>query len=271
LGMFLPQSVEREYTGSTLLSITGYDLLILPKNDCITERLSIAKGSQYLEAIESLLISSGMTRIIADDSTATLQSDRDDWDIGTSKLKIVNQLLSEMSFKSVETDSNGAALLKRYVSPTAEHIQHTYSADKASIIETDTEINSNLFEIPNIWVATISNPDLDTALTYTYVNDNPLSKTSTTYTGQNKVKTLNIDNIATQADLENAVTKQAFEDMQGIETIKFNTAVVAEHGVNDIVALQLPQYNGILTETAWEINLEEMTMTHTGKRAIENE
>lgn len=268
LGVFSPQSISKVTEGSpTLFNVTGYDLSILAKNDCITGRLSLAIGTLYLDQIQSLLISCGITKIIADISTATLQSARDDWDIGTPKLKIVNQLLSEISFRSLEIDKTGTARLKRYESPSVSNIDHTYKEGQASIIESGTTTDSNLFEIPNIWIATVSNPDI-APLTAQYINDNPLSPTSTIYTGQNKVKILTFDNIATQADLQNAVNKQAFEDMQGVETTQFKTAVVADHGVNDTVLIQLPQYSGILVETAWEIDLDAMSMTHTGKKAV---
>ena len=270
LGVFLPRNISKvTESGSTLINATGYDLSILASEDCILERLSLAQGTLYLDQIQSLLISCGITKIIADASTATLQSTRDDWDVGTSKLKIVNQLLSEISFRSLEIDKNGSALLRRYESPSVSNISHIYREGKASIVEPDTTTDSNLYEIPNIWIATVSNPDLAAPLKAQYINDNPLSKTSTVYRGYNKVKVLTFDNIATQEDLQNAVNKQAFEDMQGIETTQFKTAVVADHGVNDTVALSLSQYSGILVETAWEIDLDARTMTHTGKKAVD--
>jgi len=269
LGVFLPQTYE-QITDATIpyYNVTGYDKSVLAKNDCITSRLSLASGTYYINQITSLLISCGITNVIADASTAALQTTREDWDIGTSKLKIVNQLLSEISFRSVTMDANGAALLKRYEAANAGNIKHTYRQGTASIISRNTTVKSNIIEIPNIWTATISNADLDTDLTYTYTNDNPLNKTSTVYTGQNKVKVLTFDNIATQTDLENAVKKQAFNDMQGIETITFSTEIVADHGANETVALYLDQFSGIIEETAWEINLDQHTMTHTGRRAV---
>lgn len=268
LGVFRPQSVEKVTDAGTLYNVTGYDKSVLAKNDCITERLALAQGTYYMDHITSLLISAGIAQVIADDAAAVLQTDRDDWEIGTSKLKIANQLLSEISFRSVTMDQNGMALLKRYEAPNAGNIQHVYREGQASIISRQTTIKSNLLEIPNIWIATVSNPDLESPLYYKYVNDNPLSTTSTVYTGQNKVKTLSFDNIATQEDLENAVKKQAFQDMQGIETIEFSTAIVADHGANDVVALDLKQFSGIVEETAWEIDFDAGTMTHTGKKAV---
>lgn len=269
LGLFVPQTVQKETdSGSTIYEATGYDKSILVKNDCIVARNFIAAGTKYIDAISALLISSGITQIIADGSDATFTTNRDDWEIGTSKLKIVNQLLSEISFRSLEIDRNGSALLKTYQDASAENIQHVYREGQASILTPDTTISSNQLEIPNTWIATVSNPDLTAPLTYKYVNDNPLSQTSTVYTGQNKVKVLSFDNIATQTDLENAVKKQAFSDMQGIKTVQFKTAAVSDHGANDTVVLELPEFHGILTETAWEISCEDYSMTHTGKELI---
>ena len=269
LGVFLPQTYEKITDSKTpYYNVTGYDKSILAKNDCITSRASLAAGTSYIDQITSLLISCGIANVIADVSTATLQTTREDWDIGTSKLKIINQLLSEISFRSVEMDANGAAKLKRYEPTSAANIDHTYREGSASLISQNTAVTSNIFDIPNIWTATISNADLATDLTYTYTNDNPLSKTSTVYTGQNKVKVLSFDNIATQTDLENAVKKQAFSDMQGIETISFRTAITADHGANDTVALYINDFSGIVEETSWEINLDAATMTHIGKRAV---
>ncbi len=268
LGIFYPQSIQASTEAKTIYDITGYDKSILAKNDCITSRHFIAKGANYINEISSLLVSSGITHIISDESDAVVASDRDDWEIGTPKLTIINQLLSEISFENVQIDRDGSAILKSYKEASAENIQHTYRQGKASIVKMPTTMNSNIFDIPNIWAATVENPDLAETYTYTWINDNPLSRTSTIYTNQNKVKVLNFDNIASQADLETAVKKQAFSDMQGYDTIQFQTAIVADHGVNDIVALELPQFNGILKETAWTINFQDMSMSHTGKKAI---
>ena len=268
LGIFYPQTIQASTEGQTIYEITGYDKLILAKNDCITARHFIAKGANYINEISSLLVSCGITHIISDVSDAVVASDRDDWEVGTSKLTIINQLLSEISFKSVEVNRDGSAILSSYKEASAENIQHTYRQGQASIVKPSTTINSNIFDIPNIWAATVENPDLNEIYTYTWINDNPLSRTSTIYTGQNKVKTLSFNNIASQADLEAAVKKQAFDDMRGYDTIQYQTAIAADHGVNDIVALELPQFNGILTETAWEINFQNKNMTHKGKKTV---
>lgn len=269
LGVYLPQYVERQNDGGeTFLRFEAYDLSILAKNDKLTERLNLKQGTLYLTAIQGVLFSAGITKIIADKSDAVLQSDRDDWDVGTPKIEIVNQLLKEMSFNDVYVDLNGTARLTRYESPTASNIDHFYTAGQASIIEPGTTIESNFFEIPNIWIAVVSNPDLPDPLTARFINDNPLSKTSTVYTGQRKVSVLTFDNIATQQDLQNAVNRAAFEAMQGIESIAFSTAIEPNHGLFDVCAIDIPEFTGIVSETNWDIDLTQTRMTHRAKRLV---
>lgn len=263
LGMFVPGNVSNE---NGMLQIDAYDLAILLQEDKTESRLLLPAGRNYIAEIEKILISAGIPKIIAEPSNAVLSEDRADWDIGTEKLKIVNQLLEEISYKSVEFDRTGACRLKAHTYPSMAAVKHTYRSGEASVISPDVTVGSNTHEIPNVFVAIVSNPDYDEPLVSQYVNDNPISKTSTVYTGRRKVSVLKPDNVATQTDLDNYVKKAAFEAMQGVETVKFVTAVNPDHGIGDAVALDLPQYSGILEETEWEIDLSNMQMTHTGKR-----
>lgn len=269
LGTYLPQYLQDETEGGeTLKQFEAYDLSILAKNDKILERLNLRAGTLYLTAIQGLLISCGISKIVSDTSDAILQTDRDDWDIGTSKIKIINQLLEEISFNGLYIDLNGTARLTHYKTPGTSNIDHIYQSGKASIITPETSVESNFFEIPNIWIAVISNPDLPEPLIAKFTNDNPLSKTSTIYTGQRKVQMLKLDNIATQQDLQNAVNRAAFEAMQGVETIQFQTAIEACHNLYDVCAIDIPEYSGIVSETEWEIDLNNMIMKHKAKKLV---
>ncbi len=265
LGVFVPGSVSNE---DGMLQIDAYDLAVTLQEDKLDSRILLPAGSAYIAKIEEILISAGITRIATEPSNAVFAEDRADWDVGTEKLKVVNQLLEEISYKGIEFDRTGTCRLRAHTYPSVATIKHTYRSGEASIISPVITIESNTHEIPNVFVAVVSNPDYDEPLVSKYVNDNPLSKTSTVYTGRRKVVVLRPDNIATQADLDNYVKAVAFADMQGIETVKFITAINPDHGIGNTIALDLPQYNGILEETEWEIDLSNMEMTHTGKRVI---
>lgn len=269
LGIFAVGHVEKNSEGpSSSLKIEGYDGAILAQEDCLTERLCIQQGAKYLDTIQFLLLSCGLTRVISDESDAVFATDRDDWDIGTSKLKIINQLLGEISFRELEIDERGFAKLRRYIAPSISQIDHTYQAGKASILHLQSTISSDSHEIPNIFVAVVSNPDLERPLIAKYINDNPLSKTSTVYTGRNKVKALSVNNIATQEDLQQYVSKAAFEAIQVQEEVTFSTALEWGHGINDIVALNIPQFQGVGVETQWSMDFNKCEMSHTVKRVV---
>lgn len=269
IGVFLPQFVEQDsVSGGNMLQVEAYDFSILLQEDCITERLNLKQGTSYLQAIQDLMHSANVWKIIVDASDAVLQSDRDDWDIGTSKIQIINQLLSEISFRDVYFDGQGTARLQRYQPASAQNVSIVYRNNETSIIEPDYVVQSDAHQIPNIFIAVVSNPDLPEPLVAKYVNNNPMSKTSTTYTKRNKVKLLQVDNIATQEDLQNYVNRIAFDSMKAIDTIQFQTAINANHGVWDTVALHLPTFDGICTEIEWGINLTSMTMTHKAQKVV---
>lgn len=268
LGTFLPQYVSRQFTnGKELLNVEAYDLSILVQMDCITQRLNIAQGEKYLNVIQNLLVSSGIQNVNAVDSNATFLTARDDWDIGTSKIKIVNQLLQEIGYSEITTDAYGTVILAPYEEPTPENIKQQYDDTTASVLLPEISSTNNAYEIPNIFIGIVSNPDIDEPITYQYINDNPANPTSTIYTGSNKVMVLEVDNIASQEDLETYVRKIAYENMQGEETVEIQTAI-SQHGVRDIIALSTTNILGIFSEISWQIDSESFVMNHTLKRTV---
>lgn len=268
LGTFLPQYVSRQYTSNRgLLSVEAYDLSILVQMDCITSRLSIAQGEKYMDIIQELLVSAGVQNVDAVASDAVFLTARDDWDIGTPKIQIVNQLLQEIGYAEMTTDSYGTVVLTPYQEPSPENIKQQYDDGTASVLLPEVSSTNNAYEIPNIFLGIVSNPDLDSAFTYQYVNEDPASKTSTIYTGCNKVMVLEVDNIASQDDLETYVRKIAYEQMQGEETVEIQTAI-SQHGVRDVIALSTQAVSGIFEEISWQIDSSSLTMNHTLKRTI---
>lgn len=268
LGTFIPQYVSKQYTGnSELLNVEAYDLSILVQMDCITQRLNISQGEKYLDVIQELLVSAGIQNVNAVSSDATFLTDRDDWDIGTSKIKIVNQLLQEIGYADMSTDSNGAVILMPYAEPSPDNIKQQYDNGNVSVLMPDFSSTNNSYEIPNIFVGIVSNPDIDDPIIYQYTNDDPASPTSTLYTGCNKVMVLEVDNIASASDLETYVKKIAYEQMQGEETVEIQTAI-SPHGVLDVIALSTDTVSGIFSEIAWQIDSTTLTMNHTLKRTV---
>ena len=72
----------------------------------MTDRLFIAAGTKYTDAVSNIIISAGIENIEVIPSDKTLTTDRE-FEIGRSKLDIVNELLAEINYRSAMADANG--------------------------------------------------------------------------------------------------------------------------------------------------------------------
>ena len=89
------------------LEITAYDLTYLAKQSKIEDRLLIKAGTLYTDAIRAQIVDSGILNFIVVPNTATFATDREDWEPGTSRLQIINDLLSEINYNSLWMDLSG--------------------------------------------------------------------------------------------------------------------------------------------------------------------
>ncbi len=92
LGKYVICSIEPKTTpaGRRVGSYTAYDLTYLVQGSKTEKRKYIAAGTKYTDALQNLLIESGITDYIIEPSDATIRTDREDWEPGTSRLTICN-------------------------------------------------------------------------------------------------------------------------------------------------------------------------------------
>ena len=84
--------------GQRRVEIEAYDRCWRVYSNRTETILHLTAGSSYITEIRKLLTVCGIALVIATPSDATLQTDREDWDIGTSYLTIVNDLLAEINY-----------------------------------------------------------------------------------------------------------------------------------------------------------------------------
>lgn len=270
LGEYITTSARAiSQNGITQTEIEAYDLSYLVKRKSLEEKISLKTGQRYTDVIQSFLIESGLERIICDDCTETLKTDREDWEIGDSYLSVVNQLLSEINFLSLWIDLDGNARLSRYQAPTANNIQHSYMAGKNSLVADDYTSETDIYNKYNVFRAVVSNPDYDAPLTATAEIDDPNIPFSTVRLGRLCAPVEKLDNIASLEELQAYVDNVKSKSMISTENITFTTAINPTHGVGDVVALQNRYFNGIYEEIEWEIPLAfDEEMTHKAKRVL---
>lgn len=244
-----------------------------------TIRLSWAKleardyweaGSSYDEIISHYLIAAGITRASSVPSGQVLQSAREDWDIGTSYLTIVNTLLEEINYDPIWFDATGVAHIEPYAVPSVAKIDHTYrQGDVTSLLAPDVEREVDLYDKPNVFIAVLTNPEYPEPLTCTAVNDTPASKLSTISRGMRIPRVYKVSNIASATELQAYVDRLRDDSMISSESVSITTAIHPGHGVGDTVALIHDAASGIYRELSWSFTLQAgAQMRHELQRTV---
>ena len=99
LGVFAPATVsESRSETSVSLQVEAYDRCWRVRDTYTEGILSLAEGTNYITAVKQLLTAAGIATVIETPTSAALSEIREDWDVGTSYLEIINELLSEINY-----------------------------------------------------------------------------------------------------------------------------------------------------------------------------
>lgn len=192
--------------GQKRVEVEAYDRCWRVYSNRTETILHLAAGASYLTEIRKLLTACGVALVIATPSDATLQTDREDWDVGTSYLTIVNDLLAEINYNSLWFDASGVARLEPYQEPSAQNIDWSYGTTDLFLPDRHPGPNfsdeEDIFDAPNVFICVCSNPDLEQPMAATAVNDNPQSRKSTFRRNMRIASLIKVDNIASQEELQ---------------------------------------------------------------------
>jgi hypothetical protein len=203
------------------------------------------------------------------DSAKTLPTALE-WEPGTPKIQIINDLLGAINYESATYDENGYFIGRPYVRPQDRTSEFRYATDSESVLTGDVDQTVDLFGVPNKWIVVVSDPDRPT-LTGTYVNDNPLSPTSTVSRGRAIVDFRTEQNAPDQVTLDAQAARLAFEASQVYEVIEFNTALMPIHQNADVYDLII---DGLVvdskySEHTWSMSLSNgSTMKHKVRKVV---
>jgi hypothetical protein len=250
-------------------SIDLYDQTQILLDDKLPDRLAIAAGTTVTTAVTGQLTAAGVTRQNVSASAATLPADRD-WDPGTPRLQVINDLLEAINYSGVWFDSQGYAICLPYQSPDLVAPGWDYLDDDRSVSLAEAESALDLFGVPNKWVLVVSEPD-QTTITSIYTNTNPASPTSTVNRGRTIVDYQTDSQAVDQATLDAQVARVAYEASQVYESFTLNTGIIPLHEHLDVVNLRFQSLGatGKFQETDWEFDFSVgSTMKHTLRRLV---
>lgn len=283
IGLFMPAVVTPRVSSADerTVEIQAYDRCWRVRDTKVNGKLFYAAGTRYLDIIEGLLTLSGIGMIIKTPTDAVLATDREDWDLGTAYLEIVNELLTEINYKQLWFNASGAAILEPVGAVTAENVKRTYSdsqpdqrapaAMKIVPIFPGVRRKTDIYSAPNVFVCICSNPDNDAPMTAIAENTNPQSPLSTLRRRRGIMQVETVNNVATQEDLQAYADRLLFESMTAGETITIETNLLQDAGVNDVVAIQYGDLSGLCIERGWSMQLGAGgKMTHELQRVVLN-
>lgn len=273
LGIFRPATVTPRDDGvGQSLAIEAYDRSWLARDSRTATRQYFAAGTNYAEAAASMLAASGIGTVSTVATDLTLAEAREDWEIGTSRLQIANELLSEIGYKGVWFDSSGIARIEPWETVTAENIRHTISdRDVKSLLLPGISRTTDIFNSPNVFVVICSNPDKADGMVATAENTALQSPLSIQRRGRRIVRVTRVNNIATQQELQAYADRQLTDSLISGEKIQVTTGLLPGFGVGEVTALQYGEIFAICRETAWTMSLQAGGgMTHTLERQVLN-
>lgn len=269
-GIYLPATITENYAdGIQTVSVEAYDRCWLLQSHLTNSRIHLSAGTNYITAITSLLATCGISLINSVPTSLTLATDREDWDLGTDYLTIVNALLKEINYFDVYFDRYGYAVLKpkayeQYATRTYDY--HTIE----SLLVDNTSLEMDLFDAPNSFICMCDNPDnRDVALIATAENTNPISPKSIPRRGRRIYKYVKVDNISNQSALNDYANLLCTESMFMGQVINIETAIQTDPEINKTVGISHDYIEGLCLEKSWSASLEVGgSMTHSLQRMM---
>lgn len=273
LAVLMPATVTPKKTATTAsLHIEAYDRCWRVQDVTTEDILHLAAGANYVQEIQRLLVSCGIDTVMATQSDAVFEEDREDWDIGTSYLEIVNQLLGEINYNPLWFNPQGAAVLEPVTVPSASRLKHVLDESVVeSMLLPQISRETDIYRAPNVFLCVCSNPDKSGPLISKAENTNPQSPLSIPRRGRRIMKRIQVNNIESQDALDAYAAQICNESMIGGETIRVQTGLLPGFGVADVTALKYEGVDTLCVEKAWSMSLEVGgTMQHTLQRVVIN-
>lgn len=282
-GVFVLSTPKRktQMGGKVYRDIDANDLLQVVKNDKFIGRYFVGAGVAYTSALSEIFNGGGVgswpsilgipvgTADIVTSSAVTPSVL--EWELGTSKLTIINDLLAAIGYGSLWFNENGRPQCRPYVLPGDRAVEYTYADDQLSVMLPEVEQEIDLFDTPNVWIHAVSTPDVPPLLAV-YINNDPTSPTSTVSRGQTIVaEPVTEDEAVTQTILNLNVMAEAANALSTFEEIDFNTGIMPFHSDSDALTIQYGSMaiNAKYIETSWKLPLKVGDiMTHSARRAI---
>ena len=272
LGIYIITTPTRQDGGGEVyIDADCYDKSIILQEDKLTDRLLIKAESLYVNEVRNVHMSAGINKTNIDGSELRTSVDLE-YEIGTSKLDVINSLLQAINYTPIHFDRMGNAVAKKYIEPDERAAEYGYMTDDNSLILSGANQSNDLYNVPNIVIRYVENPDVEnTSLRSEYVNNDASSPLSIQRRGRKIVNVESVDDIADQGTLDAFTRRVAIEMSQVNDNVVLPTALMPHHEYRNCIYLRNDNL-GITSkyiEYAWSMKLGiGEKMNHTLKKVM---
>lgn len=149
LGVFIASTPKRATDGRRVsIAAELYSPLLVLAQDVLAVSLALPAGTVVTDALASVLSGAGLANSAITGSLATISVDRM-WSAGTSKLKVVNDLLGGINYFSADVDGRGFVVASPWRSPATRATAWTFAAGEAALHRPGHSAEADYFAIPN--------------------------------------------------------------------------------------------------------------------------
>lgn len=173
LGVFLPAAPKTRHTDTgRLVAVELYDKLLILDQDKIETTYTVDAAAVVTDTVRDLITSTGETKVALADSAETLTAPMV-WEAGTSKLRIVNDLLAAVNYFAVWVDGWGRFRADPYVRPSARGVRWSFVDGASGIYSPDFAEDRDGFAVPNKVLLVSRTDGASEALTSVSTNTDP--------------------------------------------------------------------------------------------------
>lgn len=258
----------------TTYSVEGYDILDALDTD-VGDSYAVQLGTDYLAAIETILINQGYSQYSIDSSRSgtTLPESRG-WAMAAGEeggsatwLGIVNDLLAAIGYRGIYSDWDGRLICEPYSSPSERTAEWRYDDGQyTSELGPQQTVRHDFYKTPNKWVGVRSNMPEGTSPTdgdgiYVFQNE---TNGETSVEARGRVIPIRIDiEAADQAALISRVMERVEADSNVGTTIEAETTANPLHWHGDILDVETTELGQLkLLSTQWTLSFNGSGMSH---------
>lgn len=178
LGVFLPSApVARHDATGRAWDVELLDKLVVLDQDKIDGSYSLPAGTVVTSAVQEIIASAGETRTAITASAETLTAGMV-WEAGTTKLRVVNDLLAAINYFALRCDGYGRYVAAPYQAPRNRTPAWDFAEGTRAVHLPAFTRDEDLAKVPNRVVLVSSGGSADPSLVAVASNTDPASRFS---------------------------------------------------------------------------------------------